>query len=147
MAEVHPITHLFCEDVSRIDLPRDVMNIEHLILDPFTNGVFVKLDVPGSLQSHVVGPLHAGIVVVVENNWEINVRNNVTGLRITSRKIPEVNKFLGGCVCSSDLGFPGIQGGTFLAIVEPFDGAPVFEDDSIVHAAEFKKWEECTLGN
>jgi hypothetical protein len=63
----------------------------------------------------------------------------VTRLRNASRKIPEVNNFLGGCICSSDLGFAGTEGGTFLALA--------IEDDSTVHAAEFEKWEKCTFGN
>ncbi len=50
MAELCTITHLLHEDVSRIDLLRDVTNLKCLILDPFANGVFAKLDVPGGLQ-------------------------------------------------------------------------------------------------
>ncbi len=71
----------------------------------------------------------------------------MTGLGNASREIPEVNNFLGGCVCSSDLGFAGTEGGVFLALSKPSNGAPIFEDDSAVPPAEFEKWEERTLGN
>ncbi len=122
-------------------------NIKHLILNPFGHPVLAKLDVPGSLCSHIIGPLHAGIVVVVENGGGINVRNIMTGLGNASRKIPEVNNFLGGCICSSDLGFAGTEGGMFLALTKPYNGAPIFKGNSAVHAAEFEKWEECTFSN
>jgi hypothetical protein len=94
--EVHTITYLFCEDVSGINLPRDMMNLKCLILDPFANGVFAKLDVLGSLRGHIVGLLHTGIIVIVENGGGINVRNSVTGLGNALREIPEVNNFSGG---------------------------------------------------
>jgi hypothetical protein len=137
--EVRTIMHLFCENVSGNSLPWDMANLEHFtILDPFANGVFAKLDVPGGLWGHIVGPFHAGIIVVVENGGGIDVRNSVTGLGNALREIPEVKYFLGGCVCSSDLGFAGTKGGTFLVLAEPSDGAPVFEDDSAVQAAEFE---------
>ncbi len=102
---------------------------------------------PGSLRSHIVGPLCAGIVVVVRNSGGIDTRNIVTGLGNASRKIPEVSNFLGGCIYSSDLSFAGTKGGTFLALAKPSNGASVFEDDSAIHAVELEKWEECTIGN
>jgi hypothetical protein len=141
MAEMCTITHLFCKDVSRIDVPGDVGNSKHLILNPFSNQVFTKLNVPCSLQSHIVGPLHAGIVAIVENDGGIDIRNIMTGLGNTLRKIPEVNNFRGGCICGSDLSFAGTEGGTFLALAKPSNGASVFEDDPTVHAAELEKWE------
>ncbi len=127
-----------CKDVSRIDVPGDVTNSKRLILNPFLNRVFSKLNAPGSFQSQIVGPLHSGIVVIVENGGGIDIRNIVNGLGNTSRKIPEVNNFLGGCFCSSDLSFAGTEGGTFLALAKPSNGASIFEDDPAVHAANLK---------
>ncbi len=48
MAEVHPIAHFFGEDIGGIELSRNVMNLKCFMLDPFANGVLVKLDVLGS---------------------------------------------------------------------------------------------------
>ncbi len=47
-AKVHPVAHFFGEDIDGIELPRNVMNLKCFILDPFANGVLVKLDVPDS---------------------------------------------------------------------------------------------------
>ena len=53
---------------SRIDLPGDVLNLEGLILHPFANGVFAKLDVPSGLQGHIVGSLDTCIIVIVKDS-------------------------------------------------------------------------------
>ncbi len=66
------------------------------------------------------------MVVVVENSGGIYVRNSVTRLKNASREIPEVNNFFGGCICSSNLSFAGTEGGTFLVLADPSNGASVF---------------------
>ena len=52
--EVGPIVHFFGEDVGWIYFPSDVKHIKGLVVHPFTNGIFSKLDVSSSLGSHVV---------------------------------------------------------------------------------------------
>ncbi len=71
----------------------------------------------------------------------------MTRLRNTLRKIPEVDNFLGDCFYSSDLGLAGTEGGILLALAEPSDGAPAFEDDFPFHATDFEQCKECTFGN
>ncbi len=47
--EVRAVAHFFGEYISRIDLPRNMLNVKSVILDPLPNQVFAKLDVLRSL--------------------------------------------------------------------------------------------------
>jgi hypothetical protein len=49
MSEVRTIAHFFGEYFSRIDLPRNVLNVKSVALDPLPNQVFAKLNVLRSL--------------------------------------------------------------------------------------------------
>ncbi len=81
------------EDVSRIDLPGNVLNLKSVVL-PLTNQVFAKLDVSRCLQGNVVRPLDAHFIVVVKDCRGIDVGNNVTCVRDAAREIAEVNDLL-----------------------------------------------------
>ena len=140
MAKVHPVAHFFGEDIDGIELPRNVMNLKCFILDPFANGVLVKLDVPDSFQGHIVGPHDACIVVVVEDSGGISVRKIMTCVRGTAREILEVDVILGCCVHSTDFGFAGTKACAFLSFA-------IFEDDAAVHTVELEQWEECAISN
>ena len=48
-SEVRTITHFLSEDVCRIHFSKNMLNLESLVLHPFTNGVLTKFDVAGSL--------------------------------------------------------------------------------------------------
>ncbi len=48
-SEVHTAMHFFGEYVSRIDLPRNMLDVKSVVLDPLPNQVFAKLDVSRSL--------------------------------------------------------------------------------------------------
>ena len=63
-SEVRAIAHFLSDDVCRIYFARNMLNLESLVLHPFTNGVLTKFDVMGSLQGHVVGLLHTRVIVV-----------------------------------------------------------------------------------
>jgi hypothetical protein len=48
-AEVHAIVHFLGENVSRIDFSGNMLDLKSLVLHPFVNGVFAKLNMLGSL--------------------------------------------------------------------------------------------------
>jgi hypothetical protein len=54
MVQVRTIVHFLGENVSGIDFPGNMLNLNSLVLHPFMNRVFAKLNVSGSLQGHVV---------------------------------------------------------------------------------------------
>jgi hypothetical protein len=47
---MHAIAHFLCEDIRRIDLPRNMFHRQQFRLYPFADRVFPKLDVPCSLR-------------------------------------------------------------------------------------------------
>ncbi len=47
--KVCTIAHFFGEYVSRIDLPRNMLDVMSVVLNPLPNQVFAKLNVPCSL--------------------------------------------------------------------------------------------------
>ncbi len=61
-----PIAHFFCEDVRWIDFTSNMLNRYCLVLNPFVNQIFAKLNMSGCFQSHVVGPLDTGVIVIVD---------------------------------------------------------------------------------
>jgi hypothetical protein len=70
-----PIAHLFCEDVHWIDFTGNVLDCYCLVLNPFANQIFAKLNTMGHFQSHVVGPPDTGIIVIVDKSWFIDIRD------------------------------------------------------------------------
>jgi hypothetical protein len=67
------ILHLFSEDVGRVDLAVNMLHRKSFILNPFANRIFLKLNVAGVLCGHIVGPLNACLIVVVECSSGINI--------------------------------------------------------------------------
>ncbi len=61
-----PVPHLFGENVSGIDTSADVEDIQSLFLNPFTDRVLAQLHVSDLFRSHVMSPLDAGCIIIVE---------------------------------------------------------------------------------
>ncbi len=61
-----PIEHFFCEDVYWIDFTSNMLGRYCLVLNPFANQIFAKLNMTGRGQSHVEGPLDTGFIVIVD---------------------------------------------------------------------------------
>ncbi len=74
------VTHLFGEVVGRVDFTGNVPDCNCLVLDPFANRIFAKLNMTCHLRSHVVTPLDTGIIVIVEDSWLIYISNPKTRL-------------------------------------------------------------------
>ena len=76
------VMHLFGEDVGRVDFTGNVPDYNFLVLDPFANRIFAKLnDMTCCLRSHVVTPPDTVVIVVVEDSWLIYISNPKTRLR------------------------------------------------------------------
>ncbi len=73
LAKVSTIAHFLSEIVSWIDLAHDVTNVKGLVLDPFMDGVFLELNVPGRFGCHIIRPFKAGLIVIIEDRGEIDI--------------------------------------------------------------------------
>jgi hypothetical protein len=73
--KVCPVPHLFGENVSGIDTSADVEDIQSFILNPFKDRVLLQLHVPDLFRGHVMSPLDAGCVIIVERGRGQGVRN------------------------------------------------------------------------
>jgi hypothetical protein len=94
MTKMCVVPHFFSKYVARIDLTRDVFNIDSFILHPFPNQIFSKLNVACSLSSHIVQSFDAGIVVIVEKSWLRDVGKIMTRIGDTLTMITKVNNLL-----------------------------------------------------
>ncbi len=75
------VMHLFGEDIGRIDFTGNVPDCNCLVLDPFANRSFAKLNMTCRLRCHVVTPPDTGVIVVVEDSWLIYISDLKTRLR------------------------------------------------------------------
>ncbi len=76
-AEVGAILHFLGEYVRDGAFTADVGDSDSAVGDPFSYGVFLILNVAVALGGHVVAPLDAGIVIIVERGGGYTVRNGV----------------------------------------------------------------------
>ncbi len=136
--EMSTIPHLFSENISRIDFARGMLNIDGFILYPFSNWIFLKLNVSCNLGSHIVWPSDASIIVNVERSWLRYVGENVVGIGNALTKITKVDYFLWCGICGPNFSFTRTKGNTFLAFANPPTRTPIAKDDTTVHTAELK---------
>ena len=146
-SEVRAIAHFLSEDVGRIDLARNILNLESLVLHPFTNGVLTKFDVTSSLRGHIVRPFHTCVIVIVQESWRVDVRNNITGVEDALRKVAEIDNLFGGCTCSSDFSFARTERSAILAVTKPTDWTAIFEDNATIHATKLEEREKSAIND
>ncbi len=89
--EVSAVFHFFCEYIGWVKFPRDVDHIESFVLDPFMVWIFSKLNVASGFKSHVVWPLYASIVVIVQGGGRGDVVEIVAIVRNTAWKMLKVH--------------------------------------------------------
>ncbi len=63
------IPHLFSEDIRRICLAGDMVDLQCPVLNPLMNRIFMQLDMASRLQCHIVRPFDTGVIVIVEDRW------------------------------------------------------------------------------
>ncbi len=85
--EMGAITHLLGENIRRINFTGDMLDCDGLVLDPFPNRFFAKLNVTCRLGCHVVRPLDTSVVIIKEEGGFINIRDGKTRLRKSKTEI------------------------------------------------------------
>ncbi len=81
------VTHFLGKNIRRIDFTGNMLDCNGLVLDPFANRIFAKLEMSCRLRCHVVRPLDTGVIVIVEESRFINVSNQKTRLRKAKTEI------------------------------------------------------------
>ncbi len=82
-AEVGAVSHFLGKNIRDIALSADVSDGDCAFGDPFPCGVLAILDVVVAFCCHVVAPLDAGIIVIVERSRRLGVMDGVAEVRET----------------------------------------------------------------
>ncbi len=77
-AEVCSIAHFLCENISWIALSVDMGDCNGAIYNPLPCDILVVLDVLVPFGCHVMAPLVAGIIVVIDKSGRCSIRDWVT---------------------------------------------------------------------
>jgi hypothetical protein len=120
---------------------------ERFVLDPFTNRIFTKLDVTGRFGSHIMGPLDAGVVVVVEKSRLCCVRKRMASLAHASAEMAKGNDLFRSCVCGSYFSFARAERRALLAFTEPSKRSAVAKNDATAHTPKFEKGKKGSVRN
>ena len=75
------------------------------------------------------------------------IRNNVTGIRDTPRKVAEVDDLFGGCTCSTNFSFARTERSAILVVAKPTNWTTIFEHDTTIHATKLEEREKSAAGN
>ena len=86
------------------------------------------------------GPVHTGLVVIVNGDVEVSVRHVEILSSVLYTKL-----FFDAFVSSDDLGFAGAESCLFLADGHPRDGATGPVDEKTGKGAKFEKFEGSTI--
>jgi hypothetical protein len=136
---VSTIAHFLSEYVGRIDFPGHMLDLEIFVLDTLADRVLTEFNVSCRFGGHVIGPMDACLIVVVEDCGSIERGKSVSCIRYTAGEISEVDDLLRSSVGCANLGLARTQGGTVLTVTKPTDRAPVLENNSTIHAAELEQ--------
>ena len=90
-AEVGAVLHFFGENIRDVALSADVSDGDCAVGDPFPCGVLAILNVVVAFCCHVVAPLDAGIVVIVERSRRLGVMDGVAEVQETGDHISDVD--------------------------------------------------------
>jgi hypothetical protein len=90
-AEVGTVLHFLGENIRDVALSADVSDGDCAVGNPFPCGVLAILDVAVAFCCHVVAPLDAGIVVIVERSRRLDVMDGVAEVRETGDHISGVD--------------------------------------------------------
>ncbi len=113
------VPHFFSKDVGRVCLASNVLNRNCFVLNPFPNRIFMQLNVASRLRSHVVRPLDASFIVIVDKSRVLKIRDRKTGLSDAPTDLSEVDYLFRSGACGANLGLTRTEGGSFLPFAEP----------------------------
>ncbi len=77
VVKVGTVTHFFCENIGNIASSINVGDQDSAIGNPFVGGVLPILNVTIAFCRHVVTPLDAGVVVIIERGRRLAITNGV----------------------------------------------------------------------
>jgi hypothetical protein len=133
-AEVGAVLHFLGENIRDVAFSADVSDRDCVVGNPFLCGVLAILDVAVAFCHHVVAPLDAGIIDIVERSRRLGVMDGVAKVRETGDHTSGVDSEMQSHVGDLNFGFALAEGGTFLAVNLPgYNGT--------AHAAEFEERE------
>jgi hypothetical protein len=90
-AEVGAVSHFLGENIRDVALSADMSDGDYAVDNPFPCGVLAILNVAVAFCHHVVAPLHAGIVVIVERSRRVGVMDGVAKVQETGDHISDVD--------------------------------------------------------
>ena len=90
-AEVGAVLYFLGENIRDVALSADVSDGDCAVGNPFPCGVPTILDVAVAFRHHVVAPLDAGIVVIVERSRRLGVMDGLAEVRETGDHISDVD--------------------------------------------------------
>ncbi len=67
--KMRAIPHLFSKDICQICLTGNMEDLQCLVLNPFANQIFTRLNMTSHFRCHIIRPFDAGIIVIVEDRW------------------------------------------------------------------------------
>ncbi len=103
--KLRTIPHLLCEYISQICLASNMKDLQHLVLNPLTNRIFLQLDMASSLQGHFMWPFDAGVIVIEEHSGSISVTDGEAGIRDATTQILEIDDLFWCGAHGTNLGF------------------------------------------
>ena len=124
------ITHLFGEDIARVDGTWDVVEIHILFLNTITDGTIFEVDMAHALGDGAFGPVNSTLVVIVETGQAGGVRevHVVTAMA-------EGEDMIDCLVRGADFGFAGVAACSFLTYGFPGNGTTTVHDEKSAHGA------------
>ncbi len=120
---------------------------KRFVLNPFTNQILTKFDVMVSFGGHIMRPLDASVIVVVEKSRLGSVRKTMARCAHTGAEVSKVNDLFQSCVCSTYLSFTQTESCTVLAFAKPSKRTTVAKDNAAAHTPKLEKWKKGTVGN
>jgi len=120
---------------------------ERFVLNPFTNRILMKFDVTGSFGGHIMRPLDASVIVIVEKSRLGSVRKTMARCAHTGAEVSKVNDLFQSRICSTYLSFTRTERSTVLAFAEISKRTTGTKDNAAAHAPKLEKWKKGTVGN
>ncbi len=97
------------------------------------------LTLASGFRSHVVWPLYASVIVVIQDGGRKDVIESVAIVRNTAQKIPKVHHLFQGSISSLNLGLTQAERGPFLTFSKPSNEVTVLEINFTIYISELEE--------